>query len=208
MVELLVAVALLSVVVAVGAWAAQARIGQYRLMSAARLFQSDVESLRALAVAENRESRLVFAESDAALDPSAPQVGTWLLQVGNQSTGSTAWDTLPVDDGAPDGSEGERSLDPGGSEARSGISLAPPPPLTGPGLGNADAIVFSPRGFVSNPVSDFVDGFISLGFVNKRGTPVDGALPRVTLRVARTGLAHIETSPAAAPLADAATDHP
>jgi prepilin-type N-terminal cleavage/methylation domain-containing protein len=197
LVEIVMVLAILAILVALGVSSARDQIGQFRLMSAARLFQSDVQSLRALAVAENREARVVIAESDASLNPAEAQVGMWLLQIGDKSRGSTVWDTLPIDEGGvADGSQGERSLDVDGSEERPGISLATPPPLAGPGLGNQDTIVFSPRGFIANPIGDFVDGFITVDFVNKRGHTSDGSAPRVRLRIARGGLAHMETSEA------------
>ncbi len=189
-------ICLLSVLAMIGWSSARDQVGAFRLMSAARLFQSDVQGLRALSIATNREARVVLTESDPALDPSEPQVGMWLLQVGDRSSGSTEWDTLPLDhDGVADGSQGERSLDVDGSEERTGISLATWTPLRGPGLGNQDAIVFSPRGFVANPVGDFTDGYISVELVNKRGSRApDGTFPNVKLRIARGGLAHMETS--------------
>ena len=199
LVEIGVVLSILAVLVALGVAGAREQIGQFRLMSAARLLQSDVQGLRALAVSQNREARLVIAESDANMNPAEAQVGMWLLQVGDKSRGSTVWDTLPIDeDGVADGSEGERSLDVDGSEERPGISLASPPPLAGPGLGNQDTIVFSPRGFVANPSADFIDGFITVELVNKRGSADGGSLPRVRLRIARGGLAHMETSEATA----------
>jgi len=194
--ELALVVSLLAVLAMIGWSSARDQVAASRLMSAARLFQSDVQGLRALAVATNREARVVLTEADAALDPTEPQVGMWLLQVGDRSAGSTEWDTLPLDlDGVADGGQGERSLDVDGSEERPGISLAEWSPLRGPGLGNQDAIVFSPRGFVSNPVGDFVGGYISVELVNKRGSRAsDGTFPHVKLRISRGGLAHMETS--------------
>ncbi len=196
LVELAVVIAILGVLAAIGWSSGRGQIGQFRLMSAARLFQSDAQNLRELAIGTNREARIVLTEADATMDPNDAQVGMWLLQVGDKSSGSTEWDTLPIDMGAVAVSDaGERSLDVGGSQERPGISLAPWSTIQGPGLGNQDAIVFSPRGFISNPGGDFVNGFISVELVNKRGEPAaDGTLPHVYLRAARTGLVHMEAS--------------
>lgn len=193
--ELAIVVGILLAIIAMGLSSGRDQIGQFRLMSAARLFQSDVQTLRGLAIAMNREARIVLAESDADMNPEEAQVGFWILQMGDKSRGSTEWDTLPLDeDGVANTSQGERSLDEGGSEERPGISLAPWEPLSGPGLGNQDAIVFSPRGFVTNPAGDFVGGYISVKFVNKRAGETETGYPSVYLRVARGGLAHMETS--------------
>jgi type II secretory pathway pseudopilin PulG len=196
LVELVLVMALLSVLAMIGWSSARHQVGAFRLMGAARMLQSDVQGLRALAIAQNREARVLLVEADPDLDPAEPQVGMWLLQVGDRSSGSTEWDTLPLDEGGvADGSQGERSLDVDGSEERPGISVAPWSPLAGPGLGNADAIVFSPRGFVANPASDFAGGFITVQLVNKYGELAgDGSYPHVNLRIARGGLAHMETS--------------
>ncbi|MSP55829.1 MAG: hypothetical protein EXR69_09540 [Myxococcales bacterium] len=194
--ELGIVIALLSVLAGIGWSSARGMLGQFRLMSAARLFQSDAQSLRALAIATNREGRILLTEADVEMDPQEAQIGMWLLQVGDKSSGSTEWDTLPIDlDGAAVSDQGERSLDEGGSEERYGVSLATWGTIAGPGIGNQDAIVFSPRGFIANPADDFVDGYITVEVVNKRGERAeDGTFPHVSLRIARGGLAHMEAS--------------
>jgi hypothetical protein len=156
------------------------------------LLQSDLQALRALAIATNRETRVVFTAADAALDPSDAQVGEWLLQAGDRSQGSGEWDTLPIDDGS-DASEGERSLSEGGNDEAPHISLAPWPALAGPGIGNADAIVFSPRGWVANPATDFADGYVALRIVNKAAL-LAGGTSEAVIRLSRGGLARLEVS--------------
>lgn len=193
------ALAVIAVLAAIGWYSGRDQIDRYRMMKAARTLHADLVSLRTLAVSTNREARILFVASDEALDPADVQSGEWLLQVGNRSSGSSEWDTLPIDlpGDPPDSSEGERSLAPGGSDELPGTSLAPWPTLVGPGSGNADAIVFSPRGWVANPPSDFADGYILLQIVNKRAL-WRGVDERVDIRLARTGIAHLETGPATA----------
>lgn len=157
------------------------------------MLQSDLQELRTLAVSTNRQTRLVFLVADTTLDPYDVQVGEWLLQVGDRSAGSVEWDTLPIDEGTADNSRGERSLSPGGGDETPGISLAPWPTLEGPGVDNADAIVFSPRGWVENPGGDFVDGYIALRLVNKRAAR-EGRTEEATIRLSRGGLTRLEVS--------------
>ncbi|MFN7147807.1 MAG: Tfp pilus assembly protein FimT/FimU, partial [Myxococcota bacterium] len=83
LVELAVAIAVVGVLAAMGWWSVQDEVDRFRMMKAARLLQSDLQALRALAIASNRETRIVFTAADAALDPNADQVGAWLLQAGN-----------------------------------------------------------------------------------------------------------------------------
>ena len=192
LVEVAVAVAIVGIVTATGWWAVQDEVDRFRMMKAARLLQSDLQALRALAIATNRETRVVFTAADAALDPSDAQVGEWLLQAGDRSQGSGEWDTLPIDDGS-DASEGERSLSEGGNDEAPHISLAPWPALAGPGIGNADAIVFSPRGWVANPATDFADGYVALRIVNKAAL-LAGGTSEAVIRLSRGGLARLEVS--------------
>ncbi len=196
LVELAVALAIVGILTAMGWFAVSDEVDRFRMMKAARMLQSDVQELRALAIATNRETRLLFTAADAALDPSDVQVGEWLLQVGNRSQGSVEWDTLPIDDGS-DGSLGERSLSDGGANEAPDISLAPWPALEGPAMGNEDSIVFSPRGWVSNPVTDFPDGYVAVRIVNKAAL-ARGATEEATLRISRGGLARLEVSESSA----------
>lgn len=187
---------IVSVLVALGYTTSRGQVTQFRLMQSARLLHSDIQGLRSMAIATNRQTRLVLLEADAALDPYEAQQGEWLCQVGNRSSASTEWDTLPINKGeVVDDTQGERSLAEDGANESKGISLAPWPPLTGPGTGNADAIVFSPRGWVDNPASDFTDGYIVLELVNKLGVD-DGGDKRVAVRLSRGGLVRLETSEA------------
>ena len=150
------------------------------------MLYNDIITLRTLAVDSNRETRLLLVEGDAELDPADAQHGAWRLQVGDKSSGSTEWDTLPADvDGVFDESEGIRSLERDGEQESVGVSLA-----RWSGLDD-DAIVFSPRGWVSNPASNFASGYISLAVVNKRAL-ADGVDERATIRLARSGFCRLE----------------
>ncbi|MDP2306848.1 MAG: GspH/FimT family pseudopilin [Pseudomonadota bacterium] len=190
LVELAVAIAIVGILAGMGWSAIQPEVDRFRMLKAARMLHSDLQSLRAMAIATNRETRIVFTVADDALDPADVQVGEWLLQAGDRSNASVEWDTLPIDDGTS-GSEGERSLSPGGADETPHVSLARWPTLVGPGTDNADAIVFSPRGWVANPAKDFADGYVALRIVNKRALG-RGAVEEVTLRVSRGGLTRLE----------------
>ncbi len=164
----------------------RSRITSYRMFHVARMMHSDLTTARALALDTNREVRVHFVEADLALDPADAQHGAWDIQVGNRGSGSTEWDTLPVDrDGVVDVSQGERSIEEGGAHDADDISLADWGPLAD------DAVVFTPRGWLGNRSSDFVDGVIAVEIVNKRAM-VDGLNERVRLTVARSGFVRME----------------
>ena len=190
--ELMMVVAIVAILASIGLYSGRDAIAHYRMIRTARLLQSDLQQLRALAVDTNRQTRLKLVLADVDLDPTEYQQGEWLLQIGNRPERSTEWDTLPVNkDGVVIDDEGERSLAVGGNQESPWISLAAWTPLTGPGLDCADAIVFSPRGWLDNPPLDFSGGYIQLVVVNKRAM-LNGGTERVSLRIARGGLARME----------------
>lgn len=196
LVELAVVLSLICVLAAIGYGAVGDLIPRFKLVRAARQLEGDISTLRNLAIARSTETRLLLVAADGdSQDPDAPAVGQWTLQVGNRPIGSTRWDTLPADaelDGTDDDrSEGQVNIDQLGT---SGVSLAPWPAIAGPGGANADAIVFSGRGWVANPPSDFgTEGVISLTLVNKRAL-YDNVDDSISLRIARSGRVDVVSS--------------
>ena len=192
LVELAVALAIVSVVASIGWGVLDDRIATQRMLGVARMMSGDLAMLRTTAIDHDRETRIVFIEADHDLDPEDAQHGAWRLQVGNKATGSDEWDTLPADvGGVVDESEGVRSLEVGGENEAKGISLADWTNL------DDDAIVFTPRGWVGNPSDNFTNGYITLQVVNKRTLGGTGE-QRATLRIARSGLVRVEVSEATA----------
>lgn len=188
LVELAIAVAVVAVLAGIGWGVFQDRFTTYRMLDVARMLQTDLTTLRALAIDTNREARVHFVEADLAMDPDDAQHGAWELQVGNRSSGSTEWDTLPLDtDGVVDVSEGERSLEPGGANEARFVSLADWGTL------EDDAISFTPRGWLGNAAGDYTSGEILLKIVNKRSLAAGGN-EHVTLRIARSGFVRSEPS--------------
>lgn len=190
--ELAITIAIIGLLAAIGWGTLSRQLPTYRMMRTGRLLQTDLQQLRTLSVATSREARLRLIEGDATLDPWADGVGRWEMQLGNRASGSTVWDTLPLDDdGVVDNGQGTRDISPDGNRAAADVSLAAWAPLAGPGSGNEDSIVFSPRGWVSNPAGDFGDGYIALRLVNKRALR-DGRDEHVRVRVPRSGMVHLD----------------
>lgn len=160
------------------------------------MLRSDLEQLRALSTATNRETRLLLVSSPGACAGGAAG-GSWALQIGDRDSRSTRWEYLPEDAGVDgsddDSSQGLADLGPGGNRAAAGVCLRQWPTLTGPGSGNADAIVYAPRGWVSNPGQDFSGrGYVELSLVNLQAAP--GVVDEVTVLVGRSGNTRLETT--------------
>jgi hypothetical protein len=128
-------------------------------------FVGHLDACRALALETGRQCRVLLVDYDASpADPTAPGVGEYWVQLGDDASASTSWDTLPVGEGARAGVVRLQ-------EDRSGVSLEAWGGMSGPGSGNGDAIVFGPDGKVSNPASDFdANGRLKVRFAQKRST--------------------------------------
>lgn len=199
LIEAVVVLALLGVMAAIAWGSVRDLLPRFRMMSAAKQLKADLAELRNTAIVHNRETRLLLVSADSSYtDPGSPSAGAWWLQVGNRSLNARNWELMPADaaeDGTDDDtSQGVIDIAPGGNRAQPGASLIPWDPIAGPGTGNGDAIVFSPRGWVTNPAGDFSsDGYISLTLVNKVAL-AHGVDDSVTLLVARSGMVRMETS--------------
>lgn len=181
LVELVIVLAIIGVVAAVGIGSVRELQPRFRMIKASKELQADISRLRVAAVESGRETRLVLLEADPKWDSvSGDNVGEWVMQRGDSARGSTDWTTL--EDG-----DAHVVISEDGSQELADVSLVPWSTLTGPSTGNADAVVFSPRGFVANPDADFgTDGYITLTFVNKASW-ADGIEDSVSLKIARTG---------------------
>ncbi|MCB9746425.1 MAG: prepilin-type N-terminal cleavage/methylation domain-containing protein [Alphaproteobacteria bacterium] len=199
LIEIVVVLALISVMAAVGFSSVRHLIPRFRMIQVARDLDGDIANLRNTAIGQNRETRLLLVEADESWsEDSSNNAGAWLLQVGNRSINSTRWDTLPADadeDGSDDEvAEGTVDISDGSPDEVHGVSLQPWGSITGPSSSNGDAIVFSPRGWVTNPASDFdSDGYITLTLVNKTAME-QGIDDSISLRIARSGLVRMVTS--------------
>jgi len=199
LIEVAAVLALIAVLAALGYQNLHKMMPRYRMMQTAKDLRADLMGLRMSAIQNNRQTRLLLVDSDSTWEtPGSPNVGHWKLQLGNKSLRSNSWDTFPQDadeDGTDDATQkGTIEISKGGQDEVRSVSLAPWQVLLGPGLNNADAIVFGPRGHVINPAADFgVDGTITLTLVNKEAL-LDGREDTVSLKIARTGLVRMQTS--------------
>ena len=198
-IELAVVLAVIVVLAGLTHGSVKDLLPRYRMVQVAKEFRNDIHALRFTAIEQNREVRVRMVAADSNWSNAGPDtVGEWWLQVGNKSLRSNIWDTLPADmemDGSDDQAGlGRVEISYRGEDNVVGVSLKPWGQLSGPGSQNSDSIVFSPRGYVINPASDFdTDGYITLTLVHKRASAY-GLDDSVDIRIARSGMVRMESS--------------
>jgi len=196
--ELVVVIALVSIMTAMGIMMSGEMIPRYRTRKAALTFQAHAQQCRALAVRSGRECSVWLITSDSSLTDLTSNSGEYWVGLGNRASSSTTWDYLPVDNGTGDVDTSQGQIDLGdvdGPYYARRVGLADwGTGLAGPGSGNSDRIVFGPRGFVTNPPSDFdSSGYITLTFVNKV-VRSNGRVEDYYARVTRSGMVRVDPS--------------
>ena len=198
LIELVVVVALFSVLAAIGWGSTRSQMPRYRLIQAAKGLQGDLVTLRNLAVQTNRETRLTLQASLGDCAEADGYGGRWTLHAGDRSRSSQSWEFLPIDamdDGTDDQTGGgEVVLDDGGNRHARDVCLNDWGSIRGPGVGNADSIVFSPRGWLTNPSSDFnSNGYLEVTLTNQAAGR-KGVTDEVTVLVTRAGMVRLHST--------------
>jgi len=198
LIEMGIVIALFVVLAAIGWGSTRGQMPRYRLIRAAKDMRGDLSNLRNLAVMSNRETRMLLMESPGDCLETDEFGGSWFLQAGNRSRGSTEWEFLPMDtemEGEDEEQgEGRVSLGDGGNRELKDVCLEPWDSLRGPGTGSTDAIVFSPRGWVRNPAADFGEsGYLVLTLTNQAAGRL-GVEDKVHLRVSRAGMVRMHST--------------
>jgi prepilin-type N-terminal cleavage/methylation domain-containing protein len=198
LVEIAVVLAIIGVISAVSWGSVRRLLPRYRLVRATNGLAKDIAGLRMVAIDTNCETRILVEQLDDDLADLSSWAGAWRLQSGNASINSTRWEDLPVDaaEDRVDDDHGENPVDigPSGNREAARIGLTMPVHLAGPGTGNGDAVVFTPRGWVANPAADFDSaGYITLDLTNKEAL-ARGLEDTLSVRIARSGYVRIESS--------------
>ncbi len=197
--EVVVVIGVLAILAALGYSSMRDQLPRFRTVKAAKQLRSDLLDMRELAVRSNREARLVLTSSGGECLDGERWGGSWMLQIGNSSLGSTRWDTLPEDaleDGTDeDDSEGVVDIGPDGNRSAPDACLRQWAAINGPGGGeNVDAIVFSPRGWSRNPAEDFgTSGYIALTMVNADAV-ARGSADEISVLVTRSGMVRLASN--------------
>lgn len=188
LIELLIVVAIIGIVSAVGYTQASVLIPRYRCYQAAREFASTIQMIRQRAATDGVEHRIFLSLYDPDyLDETTGNQGIYYVQSGNDSMGSSAWNTL----------QGEGTIDL--SETSPKVSLVPWSALSGPTYStasNENCIVISPRGWLVNPNSDFdSNGYIVVEFINKQALQRD-VVETYQVKIARSGMVRLDINDA------------
>jgi prepilin-type N-terminal cleavage/methylation domain-containing protein len=196
LVELAIVVALVGILSALGINAMAEQLPRWRTIQATRDFTNLVQECRALAIRSGRECSIWLLGADPAPDSLSSQGGEYWVGLGDRARDSTTWDYLPVDPaGDTNQSDGIVNLaDTANNYYQRRVSIGEWRPLTGPGTGNGDRIVFDARGFVSNPGGDFsATGFIDITFINKDARH-RGVTDDYIVRISRAGMTRVDAT--------------
>jgi prepilin-type N-terminal cleavage/methylation domain-containing protein len=190
--EIAIVVAIVGILAAVAGTMLTNTLPSWRTRRAAKEFSAALNRCRQLAISQGVEYRVRLAAFDTAIDdPSSASTGAYYIERGNAPTGSTSWDILPwdMDGSGTQSGEGTVVLTEGGEDALKGVSILQWPTISGI---DGDDIVFSPRGILENPASDFdSDGYLGVTFVNKRARTTGGQ-DEWTVLVARGGFTRLD----------------
>jgi len=155
--------------------------------------------MRQIAVQTNRESRMLLLSSSGDCSDTDSWGGSWQLAVGDRSLGATSWDLLP-EDSIMDGSDDDQSLalvdiSAFGDERGVDICFQEWGHINGPLGNNYDSIVFSPRGWLRNPSSDFNSrGYLEFNFINQEANRI-GVVDALKIQISRSGMIRLVKVP-------------
>lgn len=191
--ELAIVIAIIGILAAVAGTLLTDTIPVWRTRRAAREFATALQTCRQMAIAQGVQYRVRMGAYDTALDSTTPSIGTYYIERGNAAQDSTSWDVLPVDmDGSGlQSGEGTVDISDGGQDELPWVSIQHWDTIAGY---TGDDIVFSPRGFIENPVGDFGgDGYIEITFVNKKARR-RGITDQWTVMVSRGGFVRMQAT--------------
>jgi prepilin-type N-terminal cleavage/methylation domain-containing protein len=172
LIELMIAVSIIVIIGAMAAGDLSSLMGRYRMNAAARDLSHAVVTTRIAAISGNREFAIHLVASDSAPGngQSRNNVGEWEVLEKDRATTPPTW-ILTVD--------GAFDLNAGPNEWN-GVSIEPWAVIGGPvGQGLPDHLVFSPRGYLLNAVTDFTGGVIRVVFRNKNASFIEQRVVRI-----------------------------
>ena len=185
LIELMIVVAIFSILAVVGFGMTRDTLPRYRAQSAAAQFAGNVAKCRMVAIRSGYECRVLMSDYDSnPEDITADNTGEYYIQIGNKSINSDEFDTLPT---SLMEVKGHFTIAKGSTDYKRNVSIMDWGTINGTSGAGSDSIVFSPRGFVANPASDFSDGYISIRFVNKVAY-ADGTNDIYKVQIARSGM--------------------
>jgi len=189
LIELMIVVGIFSILAVVGFGLTRDTLPRYRAYSAAEQFAGNVATCRMAAIRSGYECRILLSDYDEKpADLTRENVGEYYVQIGNKSIQADEFETLPT---SLMEVPGTFNIGEGSTHYKRNVSIMDWGTLAGTTGSGDDSIVFSPRGFVSNPASDFDDGYITISFVNKVSYS-DGISDIYKVQIARSGMTRVE----------------
>jgi prepilin-type N-terminal cleavage/methylation domain-containing protein len=191
LIEVVVAISIMGILSIIGWATMREHLSRFRLVQTAKDLKSDLMKLRGIAVQTNRETKLTFLGIPDCSDLHS-YGGSWNLAIGDAPHSSTAWDLLPEDTYA-DGTDDDQSfgtvdIGVGGNRKSRDICLGSWGSIFGSSSETADSVVFSPRGWVANPPSDFnASGYIEIELNNQEAAR-SGVTDSITIQLTRAGM--------------------
>ena len=198
MIEVLMVASMFVVLATIGFGSTRSQMPRYRLIQASKGLKGDLMTLRNLAVETGRETRLVLTDAPADCGDPDQYGGVWRMEIGDASRRASWWEQLPpdaYDDGTDDDiSAGEVNIGDGGNRKARDVCLMEWSPIRGPATGNTNAIVFSPRGWLSNPPEDFDGtGHLVVQLANQAAAR-QGVEDKVRVMVTRSGMVRLHST--------------
>ena len=172
LIEVMIVVAIIGILSGIAAWTAHRLFPKYRSKAAAMEFAKYVDMCRMYAIRTNRECRVAILDSDSSPASLGSNTGKYSIALGDASINSTTWDLLPEDtfSDASDDQQHHGIIDLStGQHIQHDVSIVyTTGDIGGPRTGLTDSIVFSPKGYILNPSTDFnSEGYIEISFASK-----------------------------------------
>jgi prepilin-type N-terminal cleavage/methylation domain-containing protein len=189
LIELVIVVAIFLVVTMVGFGLTRDTMPRYRAKKASTRFMGHINLCRMLAIEVNKECRILMSEYDSSPDDvEQDNKGLYYIQIGNKDLNADEFDTLPTEH---INENGTWDISDGSTHYLRNVSIMEWDDISGPSSSGSNTIVFSPRGWVTNPSADFSSGYITIKFVNKVAYQ-DGLNDIFEVHIARTGMTRLE----------------
>ena len=170
LIELMIVVSIMIILTSIAGWNAHRLFPKYRSRSAAFEFAKYTDLCRMHSIRTNRECRITILDSDANPSASNPNVGQYSISLGDASINSTTWDILPEDtfSDVSDDLQHQGIIDLNtGEHKQHDVSLIYTAGDIGGPRNLTNSIVFSPRGYIINPSTDFnFEGYIEIAFAS------------------------------------------
>lgn len=172
LIEVMIVVAIIGILSGLAGWTANRLFPKYRSKAAAMEFAKHVDLCRMHSIRTNRECRIAILDSDASPATLGSNAGKYSISLGDASINSTTWDILPEDtfSDASDDIQHQGIIDLStGEHKQHDVSMVyTSGDIGGPRTGLTDSLVFSPKGYLINPTTDFnSEGYIEVSFASK-----------------------------------------